>query len=249
MKYIFAVVFMVITQYAAVNCADTRYERSMDRALERVRRQAPGSIDDYLKTVLNNFKSQMTTGIPALKIPKLDPFNVKDQSLVKKGKNFDIKATLKNNYVTGLSKFQIEKLHLDLNTLQFEFGLHIPNLAIEGLYTLNGKALNIFPIYGNGEYSVTVKNLKISTHVKVTIDANGKGTLAEPPNLDVGFSSVSVNFENLLGGLSNVLNGIINAVAKPVFKKFEPKLMKSLKKSLFKVLNKQLSKIDISKFF
>ncbi|KAG1666127.1 hypothetical protein GQR58_019047 [Nymphon striatum] len=219
MKYIFAVVFMVITQYAAVNCADTRYERSMDRALERVRRQAPGSIDDYLKTVLNNFKSQMTTGIPALKIPILDPFKVKDQSLVKKDSKIDIRASLKNNKVTGLSKFKIQKLRLDLNKLQFEFGLLIPKLAIKGQYALNGNALNIFPIFGNGEYSVTVRNLKIATHVKVTIDDNGRGTLAEPPNLDVSFSSVRVNFENLLGGLSNILNGIINVVAKPVLQK------------------------------
>ncbi|KAG1652342.1 hypothetical protein GQR58_026371 [Nymphon striatum] len=204
-------------------------------ALERLRRQAPGSIDDYLKTVLNNFKYQLTTGIPALKIPKMDPFKIKNKKFFKKDKKVYVDATFKNNYVTGLSKFQIQKLHLNLNRLQFEFGLRIPKLTIKGRYTLNGKVVKIFPIYGNGKYSVTVRNLKISTHVKVTIANNGRGTLVEPPRLDVSFSSVSVNFENLLGGLSNVLNGIINALAKPVFKKFEPNLMKSLKKALFKV--------------
>lgn len=220
----------------------------MEVALDRVRRQVSGSIDAYLKTVLNNFKGQMTTGIPALKIPKLDPFNVKDQSIRKKDSKVDIDLKMTQLSVTGLSKFTITNLKLDLNNLRFTFGLRIPKMTIKGLYDLDGKMFNIFPLYGDGPFSISVSALSISTSAAVSINANGIGTLAEPPHLDVSFRSVRIHFRNLLGGLSNVLNNIISSLARPIFDKMKPKLMASLKKSMFKILNKKLSTVDITKF-
>ena len=38
--------------------------------------RADDSLDNYIRAVLEQFKSQMTTGIPDLGIPILDPFAV-----------------------------------------------------------------------------------------------------------------------------------------------------------------------------
>ena len=50
--------------------------------------------------------------------------------------------------------------------------------------------------------------------------------------LDIGFGSIFVNFENLLGGgnLGQVVNGLINVLGKTLFDKFRPVIKQELSK-------------------
>ncbi|CAM1302517.1 Uncharacterised protein g3291 [Pycnogonum litorale] len=226
-----------------------RREENSAMELSRQRRQI-NNINDYLRTILVNFRSQMKTGIPELKIPILDPFVIGNKNFQKKESSYFYTMKVTDAKVKGLYGFQIKKLDLSLSKLKFTIKLKIPKISVGGLYDLDAKFYSIIPIYGKGIFGITVRNLEFFTSVGVTVTPKGKAILQEPPNLGVEFGSLKINFRNLLGGgtLGSFINNILSAAGPTVFDKLKPKLLKKVKHSLFKKLNKSLSKIDITKF-
>ncbi|GIY64838.1 uncharacterized protein CDAR_520921 [Caerostris darwini] len=206
-------------------------------------------INEFLIGVIENFREDMTVGIPELKVPVLDPFNSKKPVKVDVE---DSKASVHGNFtdihVEGLSGFMLDFLHADLQNLSLRFQLHIPKIKAVGNYTIDGKIIKIVPLRGNGEFRVESHNLSVSAKASMETSDDDHLQLSKDFDVEMDFDKVELNLENFLGGgrWTEVLLKILNDISKDLFKKCLPLLKGELNKSLLKVINKHLMKLPIT---
>ncbi|XP_035215793.1 uncharacterized protein LOC118189317 isoform X2 [Stegodyphus dumicola] len=206
-------------------------------------------INEFLIGVIENFREDMLTGIPELKVPILDPFKAKKPLKVDVE---DSKASVHGNFtnvlVEGLSGFVLDYLRADLQNLSLRFNLTIPWIKAVGNYSLNGKIIKIIPLRGEGEFWVESFNLSVAA--KASIDNSDENHLQLSKDFDVemDFDKVQMHLDNFLGGgrWTEVLLKILNDISKDLFRKFLPLLKGELNKSLLKVINKHLMKLPIT---
>jgi len=88
-------------------------------------------LDNFVKVVLEQFKGYMTTGLPELNIPVLDPFDVPHfdiPHISTSGIEADI--TIDNFVLKNLASFQTQDLHVDLLKLHLDIHLTLPKLRV-----------------------------------------------------------------------------------------------------------------------
>ncbi|KAL4718305.1 hypothetical protein ACJJTC_014340 [Scirpophaga incertulas] len=96
-------------------------------------------------------RPQLTSGIPEVNIPALEPFTVPTLKLDRNAPNLRIKATVRNAKAYGGSRFKIEKLKLNLNNRYAgELKILLPKLMILADYDVRGSRLLTLDINGKG---------------------------------------------------------------------------------------------------
>ncbi|GFT16517.1 uncharacterized protein NPIL_665371 [Nephila pilipes] len=206
-------------------------------------------INEFLIGVIENFREDMTVGIPELKVPILDPFQPKKPIKVDvEDSKASVHGNFTNVHVEGLSGFFMDFLHADLQNLSLRFYLRIPWIEAHGNYTLDGKIIKIIPIRGNGGFSIESHNLSVSAKASIETSDDDHLQLSKDFDVEMDFDQVKLNLENFLGGgrWTEVLLKILNDISKDLFKKCLPLLKGELNKSLLKVLNKHLMKLPIT---
>ncbi|XP_070496206.1 uncharacterized protein [Chironomus tepperi] len=80
-------------------------------------------------------------------IPKIDPFKVPDLTY---GSENLLKITIYNGYARGGSRFNIEKLYIDIKDLKFDLILTFPRIDMHSNYKMK---FNLFgaPVYSEGK--------------------------------------------------------------------------------------------------
>ena len=99
------------------------------------------------------------------------------------------------------------------------------DLKIAGNYILNGTALGILPVTGDGDFSINAKEVEISAvtylimNDKMGKDAEEKKKIVVQ-NLDaqIGYKELDFKFQNLMGGgvVGSTVNIVINAVGEAI---------------------------------
>merc|ERR1712098_255803 len=110
-----------------------------------------------------------------------------------------IKADIEVNdlVIKGLSTFNIEVVHLDLEHLGLTLDLLIADLRGDATYKLDGSILGILPLYGEGPMFLELYNLNLSAQANVMINEEGFGEITEMV-LDADFTEIKVHLDNLL---------------------------------------------------
>jgi len=209
--------------------------------------RADESVNNYIRAILQNVKGQMTTGIPDLKVPVLDPLSVpKISEHVREGVA-DIKILVDNLKINGMSKFETQKVDADLQNLRLTLSLFVPRVAGNAVYDLDGKIFSIIPVYGKGKATVQLVDLVASGSAALTITTDGHLQATEF-DVNPSFGGIAVNLENILGGgnLGQVVNGVVNMLGKTLFDKFQPEIRKALNKLIIGEVNKALRKVKLS---
>ena len=88
-------------------------------------------LDNFVKAVLEQFKDYMTTGLPELNVPILDPFDVPHFNIPHidtSGIKADI--TINDFVLKYLSTFETDDVHLDLLRLNLEVHLNLTKLRV-----------------------------------------------------------------------------------------------------------------------
>jgi hypothetical protein len=111
------------------------------------------NLDKCLKTSLQAVIPELGEGVPRLRIPAIEPFELPSLEIDHgKGssKSVSIDLKLKDVKINGLTSMIIDSLKIDVDNykLNGKIGFSKP-LEITGQYTVNGKVL-ILPITGNG---------------------------------------------------------------------------------------------------
>ncbi len=130
------------------------------------------------------------------------------------------------------------------NEIKLSFDLSA-DIKGTGIYELDGIANKYFPIRGNGNVTMEVKQLSGKMHLTASFDGNK--LLMNSLIIKFSIGSVKANFENLLDkDLSPVANVLVNSLAKPLIdklffnnKKEMERLMKRWEKSFDKSLSKE----------
>merc|ERR1711962_982248 len=139
------------------------------------------AVDEYIAAILELLKTQMPTGIPDLGIPPLDPFEVPhfdiDPIDVDDPVPVNLNITIDDFVIKNLATFETQLAHLDLEGLGLELNLTIADLRGDATYSLDGTALGIFPIYGDGPMYLELYGVTLHAKAAVLIWDLVKGYL------------------------------------------------------------------------
>jgi len=206
------------------------------------------ALDNYIRLVLNNFFASLATGFPALGIPPMDPLpvgNISIPNLQVQGGQVDVEAA--NVQVTGLSLLTVTTLHMDLSNLTMDLRAFMPYMRIDGLYSLDGIALVVLPIYGDGPFYIQVFDVNMMGGGSLGLDETGNYVQLTSLYMDLNFATMVVQFDNLLGGgdFGDTLNSVISALGIAIFDKVKPIVIDALTQGIITVVNDALSRYPI----
>ncbi|KAK9888496.1 hypothetical protein WA026_000747 [Henosepilachna vigintioctopunctata] len=200
-------------------------------------------LDKCILRAVEQIKPHLKKGIPELGIPSLDPLVV-PYAGVSTGPDFN--ATFENIEVYNVYEFDLKKFAVDLDKIELDIELSIPNLRTKSKYSVNGKIL-FLELKGSGPSEgnftnirafVTGKGKKVERQGKsyieineVKVDANyGKPVLMFSElfeNKEVTEQTNKVindNIESLIEELKPVINQVVTEVVQNlssrVFSKF-----------------------------
>ena len=98
---------------------------------------------------------------------------------------------------------------------QVSLRLRLPLLRADAKYNLNGTLVNMFPLIGNGDMYIELRNFNIKILGELLIDSNDFARITNL-RLDAKFESTDLYLENLLvieRGLGESINKIIPKVS------------------------------------
>merc|ERR1711970_717235 len=205
-------------------------------------------VDDFLRQILELLKQMMPEGNPALGIPPLDPFEVPHFDIPHIEEDF-IKADIEINdfVIKGLSTFNTEVVHLDLEHLGLTLDLLIADLRGDATYKLDGSILGLLPLYGEGPMFLELYNLNLSAVASVMINADG---FVELTTMELGadFTDIKLHLDNLLGGgeFGESINNMLNLLGDFIWDQLKGFLIPLLNDVLMDVLNDALSGCNIA---
>merc|ERR1711990_1045317 len=202
------------------------------------------AIDEYIAAILELLKTQMPTGIPDLGIPPLDPFEVPhfdiDPIQVSDPVPININITIDDFVIKNLATFETQLAHLDLEGLGLELNLTLADLRGDATYSLDGTALGIFPIYGDGPMFLELFGVTLHAKAAVLINADGFVEITE--------NDIAVHLDNLVGGgnFGETINNILNLLGPMIWDLVKGYLFPFLDEILLKVLNDALAGCNIA---
>ncbi|KPI93554.1 hypothetical protein RR46_10814 [Papilio xuthus] len=187
-------------------------------------------MSDQILVILEHFKQPNPVGIPGAEVP--DPYPVPDmkQSLSLGTLYF------KNTAVYGISKFRILYVNAEIGAMEVNAALAIDKLQARGNYTLS-TWLN----RAQGPFTVDISGLKIIAKATLGVERDGK-LQAQSITIDLGFSNIAVNFENL-GFFGSMFQGIVNSVGTFLFDSIKPYVLKEAYTKARAAINEKLDEV------
>ncbi|XP_023341608.1 uncharacterized protein LOC111711467 [Eurytemora carolleeae] len=195
----------------------------------------------------------MVSGIPKLKLPPTEPMFVDTVSFKQGVPPVLVSATFTNVVVTGLSTFITNYIDADPNSQTLRIGLTVPQMNIEGFYSINGEVF-ILPLEGSGTFTTKMLDVTSDGFSSITpvIDGNGKKILqVGNTNLDFNIGKVIIHMENLFNGenklLADTVNKFLNDHGQEVLAEVKPEISRQLSDLVTRVMNDAFSDLPADK--
>ncbi|XP_023243800.1 uncharacterized protein LOC111641801 isoform X1 [Centruroides sculpturatus] len=202
-------------------------------------------LSELLREILENLRNEMPYGISSIDVPVLDPLVIPKISVDVNDHIANLTLRIIPLNIVGLSKFNIETLRADLEEGHASFDLSLPEIKASGKCHIQGKFIKIFPIFGDGDYSIEVNNLKISGYAHLEFNSTANTNLRlDRLQLDIFFDGIRVKFDNLMGGgrWTKSLMKVLNGISRNLFLRFKPEILKELNGAILKLTNHELGK-------
>lgn len=141
----------------------------------------------------DKLKDQISTGIPILNIPCLDPLEIEQIKLEPLIGNDPFKIVLTNFKLQKLSKYTIKDVIAYLNELRFKMTIMFPKLEANCAYLVNGTLYDVFDAHGSGFGTIEYYNVLIRINVNLNL-INETLSIAsvDPPFVDYSRSMISL---------------------------------------------------------
>ena len=138
-------------------------------------------------------------------------------------------GNLRMDYIRVVRHFGLKDIKVSLR-----FG---GDLKIIGNYTLQGQAIGILPVSGDGDFSIAINGAEISAITYAIMNEKGNNEAEKKKiivkNLDaqVGYKELDFKFENLMGGgiVGSTVNLVINAMGEAIIESQRQMLITVLK--------------------
>ncbi|CAK1600167.1 unnamed protein product [Parnassius mnemosyne] len=187
-------------------------------------------MSEQILEILEHFKKPNPVGIPGAEVPEPYPVPDMKQSLSLGTLYF------KNTAVYGISKFRILYVNAEIGAMAVQAGLVIDKLQARGNYTL-WTWLN----KAQGPFTVDIAGLKIVAKASLGVERDGK-LQAQDISIDISFSNIAVNFENL-GFFGSMFQGVVNSVGTFLFDSIKPYVLKEAYVKARKAINEKLDEV------
>ncbi|XP_049855664.1 uncharacterized protein LOC126336202 [Schistocerca gregaria] len=129
----------------------------------------------------------------------------------------ELTGAFDNVTINGLTSYVINSVNNDLDNLQANFSVGIPEINFAGQYNLEGSAGSIVGLYGEGPFTLLVQDFQTSGTVHIGTADGSSNSAVSITAMEVSFSVAvfRVNFENLNGGglVGDLLNELISDLA------------------------------------
>ncbi|XP_042229660.1 uncharacterized protein LOC121871435 [Homarus americanus] len=215
-------------------------------------RDPPGNnnLAAIIVKVLESVRPLLSTGIPDLGIPPLDPmgpfpyipFHIDVSSL-------RLDGSVNDTLVKNLAQFIICQVNFTLGISEkFAIDLRMDDFHIDGQYDVNGLAFSLFPIFGGGNYILDVYGAGISGGAKVSYNPFSDHASIKNLQLDIMFKDLKLVLECILGcgDMADLINSLIGEIAPPMFNAIWDVIDPILTDALQDGINHILKNISIS---
>ncbi|XP_022216011.1 protein takeout [Drosophila obscura] len=201
-------------------------------------------------------KNYAQSGIKELGLIPLDPLHITKFNI---GRNPHSPVSVDLSFtevdLLGLSRGNAKRVGgftADLSK-PIEFVMEVPEVAIKGPYSVDGKVL-ILPIVGKGRAEIVLKHCKIHSFITFRPISRGGHTFAEVADIkmQVDPSNVSFKLEGLFHGqkdLSDNMHILINENWQDIFNELKPSISDAMGLIVKSVLNKIFGKLPLEELF
>lgn len=170
------------------------------------------SLSNQVLKLLEDFRGIMTTGLPRLNIPVLDPAVIHRMPVDVKMGPFDFSAVATEVGTSGVSKFIIHKLEQIEGTNQLSVSIEVPEVDVTGQYEINGKVsigfLDVNLSGGKGPVTLTMKGFKGTATADMIVNADGTLNLNWLRFDTWHFDAIKAELKNVF--MSQYVNPLIN---------------------------------------
>jgi len=186
----YLVVFLLVTvQFHTIDCQQGALQKEFHR-------DVVSDLATFLFDCWNNFVPMMSTGIPNLKIPILDPWHSKTIPFQIQDSDLKASASFNSSSVdsVGLSDAtMIPQQRNDLDNV-----IKLSHMTIRGKYDVSGSYHYLFPVYGYGSFEIQLHDV-VGT-MNITVNSSSKELIFVKAILDsFTYSTFSSSFDNLSG--------------------------------------------------
>ncbi|XP_077291391.1 circadian clock-controlled protein daywake-like [Arctopsyche grandis] len=227
---------------------DYAYSAKLPSSVTPCKRNNP-DLDNCVLMAARKFQKEFTSGIPALGIPKMDPYTISGFNLDTGDSGF--KMNFLSSYLRGFKDAKIENLKFDLNakTLILETNL---DAVADTKYNATGKIMQ-FPFNGLGNFTMGLYGLQLKLRMKWDFKKGSdnknhieiKSNKAQYKVDTAKFTITGLLNEEMDAAMSNLLDSHWRILEREV----APSIVKFLEENMRLYLNDFFSKIAYDDLF
>lgn len=200
-------------------------------------------LNQCLLNATEKIRPFLAKGIPELKVPSFEPFNIPQIELAQGTQALNFKAVLSNVIAHGLTAYKFNRFDFDVSNYEFFCGAKIPGLVLDGDYAVTGRVL-IAPIEGKGKFTAEIDSCDVFVYQKYK-----EATLADKKihlvpittNSSIQVQKPRIKLDGLFGGnaeLNAATNKAINDNVDELFEELKPVVEETLSKIMENILLK-----------
>ncbi|KAG5895538.1 hypothetical protein JTB14_010682 [Gonioctena quinquepunctata] len=190
------------------------------------------NLNKCLLDATDKLRKTIGEGIPSLKMPRFEPFFLKELIVEQGTRAVNFKADMKDILIYNLTSYKFSRFDFNVSSLEIFGECSFKNLKLKGDYEIHGKFL-VVPLEGAGNLTVSLDDCSATVHQKFKIQKR-KGLEYLTPILTNGtlvVGTTTAQLDGLFGGnaeLANFTNKFINENSAELVREMQPVLNKVL---------------------
>ncbi|XP_071439963.1 protein takeout-like [Hetaerina americana] len=223
-------------------------------------RKTDQHINDCVRNSLQHILPSLRNGVADLDVPPIDPLSLAELTLSLGEGEVNLKMTLTEVIVRGLSQAEVMSVKTNVEDGKFEISTRTPELEFTGQYFAEG-GVHSLPLSGQGSFNVTLDDVTsvwmvyyhetetVVTPERLSSAANGsavgpgRAMEVDAFTMDLMPSKASYYFDHFLdgdNGLGKAVNSFLNENAHEVFNDIKGQLLEQLGKAFADIANSLL---------
>ncbi|XP_050308638.1 protein takeout-like [Anthonomus grandis grandis] len=188
----------------------------------------------------------LAKGIPELRLPTFEPFQIPQIELAQGTSALNFKAVLHDVIAHGLTRYKFHRFDFDVSNYEFFCEAKIPGVVLEGDYSVSGRIL-IAPIEGKGKFKAEIDSCDVYVYQKykeAVLPSDNKIHLVPTlTNSSIQVQKPRIRLEGLFNGnqeLNEATNKAINDNVDELFAELKPVVETTLSKIMEDLLLKSI---------
>ncbi|XP_063223852.1 circadian clock-controlled protein daywake-like [Bacillus rossius redtenbacheri] len=199
--------------------------------------------EDCNRQTVQGIFDKLSQGYPEIGLLPTDPLRVSKINIFQGNDGpVTINASLNDVIIRGLSGIKVIKNKVDFKTYSFATEMQVPDLRVEGNYTLKGRVL-LLPLVGRGDAWFEPQNMRVMSKQTIVLKEHDGHLFFDVKRVDVTYevSSLKMRLNNLYNGrkiLEDSTNNYINNNWRAVGETLQPILERTCADIVYTIMKK-----------